>query len=284
MIRIYLIEVTQMVNVYGKNVLVTGASSGIGRACALAFAKNGCVVTGVARHCEEGSREELEGGGSLAMRRMDVTDQSSVAAVVRDMPRVDIAILCAGMGIAGTAEEVPADLAMQQMDVNYFGVIRVCHEVLPRMREQGKGLLLVVSSIAGKVPIPMQSHYSSSKYAIEAYVEAVRMEMRKYGVRASLLEPGDTRTGFTAARNAFIPEDSPYKTVCEKSIARMAHDEQHGKPPESVAEVALKLAGKENPPVRVAIGLVYKLLMLILRFLPDRTAEWILSLMYLPRG
>ena len=64
----------------------------------------------------------------------------------------------------------------------------------------------------------------------------------------------------------------------------MAHDEQHGKPPESVAEVALKLAGKENPPVRVAIGLVYKLLMLILRFLPDRTAEWILSLMYLPRG
>jgi len=213
---------------------------------------------------------------------MDVTDAESVERVLETMERIDIAVCCAGMGVAGAAEEMPLELARAQMETNYFGVLTVGSKVLPRMRRQGRGLFIATGSIAGKVPIPMQSHYSSSKYALEAYMEAVRIEMKGFGVRAVILEPGDTKTGFTAARKTFTDKDSPYFEAVEKSVARMEHDEQNGRDPETVARVVLKLIGKTNPPVRVAIGFEYKLLMFILRFLPDRLKSWILSKMYLP--
>ena len=271
-----------MNNVYGKNALVTGASSGIGLAVARALAEGGCAVTAVSRHCEEGRTEAFSGGGSISWRRMDVTDETSAAQVIGSLERIDIAALCAGMGVAGSAEELPMELARAQMETNYFGVLNVGGKVLPKMREQGGGLFVVIGSIAGRVPIPMQSHYSSSKYALEAYVEAVRMEMRGFGVRAVIVEPGDTKTGFTSARRTYLKEGSPYGQVVEKSVARMEHDEQNGRSPESVAVVVVKLAGKKDPPVRVAVGAEYKILMFILRFLPDRLKQFILRKMYLP--
>ncbi len=270
-----------MKNVYGSRVFVTGASSGLGKACAEAFAKEGCQVLGVSRSCEE-TVTNYPGGGSLTLRRMDVTDDASVNAVAGALDGVDIAILCAGMGVSGPAEELPMELAKRQMDVNYFGVLRVGRAILPKMRAQGRGLFLVIGSIAGRVPIPMQSHYSSSKYALEAYVEAVGMEMRRFGVRAVILEPGDTCTGFTDARQKYVPPaGSPYAGVCEKSVAAMERDERNGRPPSSVSDVAKKLAGRRNPPVRVAVGLPYKALMFVRRLLPDRLARFVLTKMYL---
>lgn len=268
-------------NAYGNHVLVTGASSGIGKACAIAFAKRGCQVLGVSRHCEE-VFHEYPGGGSLEMRRMDVTDAGSVRTALGNAGPFDIAILAAGMGVAGPAEELPLPLARKQLEVNYFGVLQVCSEILPQMRKHKHGLVLVVSSIAGKVPIPMQSHYSSSKYALEAYVASLRMEMRPFGVKACLLEPGDTSTGFTEAREEYNVS-SVYKKTFEASIAKMAKDEKNGKSPATVAIAALKLAARKDPPVRLAIGADYKALMLLLRFLPDRLTEWILIKLYLPR-
>ena len=270
-----------MNNIYGKNVLVTGASRGIGEAVAKAFAAEGCSVVAVSRSCEE-KTVEMPGGGSITYRRMNVSDEASVESVVSAMESVDIAFLAAGMGIAGAAEEMPLDLIRAQMETNYFGTLTVGSKVLPRMREQGKGLFIVVGSIAGKVPIPMQGHYSSSKYALEAYVETVAMEMKPFGVRAVIIEPGDTKTGFTAARKTYTKEGSPYYKSVIDSVEKMARDEQGGKSPDTVAAVALKLAGKKNPPPRVAIGFEYKALMFILRFLPDRLKQWILGKMYLP--
>jgi len=270
-----------MKNVYGKRVFVTGASSGLGRACAEAFAKNGCTVVGVSRSCQE-TVTDFPGGGRLVMRRMDVTDDASVAAVAGELEGVDIAVLAAGMGISGPAEEVPMELAYRQMETNYFGVLRVGRAILPKMRAQGRGLFLVIGSIAGRVPIPMQCHYSSSKYALEAYTEAVRMEMGRFGVRACIIEPGDTRTGFTDSRAKYEPPaDSPYADVCGKSVAVMERDERNGRPPSSVSDAALRLAGRKNPPVRVAIGWQYKALMFIKRLLPDRLVSFILGKMYL---
>ena len=270
-----------MKNAYGKRIFVTGASSGLGKACAEAFAQNGCAVVGISRSCEE-KTTEYPGGGTLTMRRMDVTDDDSVTAVAGELDGVDIAILCAGMGVSGPAEELPMELAYRQMEVNYFGVLRVGRAILPKMREQGRGLFLVIGSIAGRVPIPMQSHYSSSKYALEAYVEAVGMEMRPFGVKACIIEPGDTRTGFTDARNKYTPpEGSPYAGVCEKSVAAMERDERNGRPPSSVSDVAMRLAGRKNPPVRVAVGFPYKALMFARRLMPDRFARFILSKLYL---
>ncbi len=266
-------------NLYGKNVFVTGASSGIGRACARMFAMNGCDVTGVSRTTEE-KTERFEGGGSLTLRKLDVTDEEAVRQFVENLPGVDIAVLCAGMGVAGPAETAPSELTRKQMEVNYFGTLNAAQPCLSRMRAQGSGLLIIIGSIAGRVSIPMQSQYSASKYALEAFTDAVRMEMKQYGVKACIIEPGDTKTGFTAARET--QDDSGYGSIVEKSVAKMAADEQNGRSPDSVAKVALALAGRKNPPARVPVGIDYKALMVLLRLLPDRTKEFILRKLYLP--
>lgn len=269
--------------IYGERVFVTGATSGIGRACARAFAASGYQVTGVSRSAEDVT-ERFPGGGTLTLRPLDVTDEEAVKAFVESLPGVDIAILCAGMGVAGPAEITPAEMTRKQMEVNYFGTLNAAQPCLTRMRRQGKGLLLVIGSIAGRVSIPMQSQYSSSKYALEAFTDAVRMEMRPFGVRASIIEPGDTKTGFTAARITQEIDEAfaAYEEVLKKSIAKMAGDEQNGKDPDSVAKVALALAAKKNPPARVPVGIDYKALMVLLRFLPDRVKEAIISKLYLP--
>ena len=269
-------------NHYGKNVFVTGASSGIGRACAVAFAKSGCNVTGVSRNIEE-KTERYSGGGSLTLRRLDVTDEAAVREFVEKLPRVDIAVLCAGMGVAGPAETTASELTRKQMEVNYFGTLNAAQPCLTRMREQRKGLLIVIGSIAGRLSIPMQSQYSASKYALEAFTDAVRMEMKQYGVRACIIEPGDTKTGFTDARIMQDEANKNYSGILKKSVSKMASDEQNGRSPDSVAKVAMELAGKKDPPARVPVGVEYKALMQLLRIMPDRGKELILRKLYLPK-
>ena len=270
-------------NHYGKHVFVTGASSGIGLSCALMFAKNSFDVIGVSRNIQE-KNESFPGGGSLTFKRLDVTDEAATRDLIEKLPGVDIAILCAGMGVAAPAETASLELTRKQMEVNYFGTLNAAQPCLSRMRKQKKGLLIVIGSIAGRVSIPMQSQYSASKYALEAFIDAVRMEMRRYGVRACIIEPGDTKTGFTSARIMQQADNSSddYGRVLEKSIARMAADEQNGKSPDTVARIALKLAGRKDPPARIPVGFEYKALMLLLRIMPDRVKEFILSKMYLP--
>ena len=267
-------------NLYGKNVFVTGASSGIGKACAMMFARNGCDVMGVSRNTEE-KTEHFAGGGSLTLRKLDVTDEQATREFIEALPYVDIAVLCAGMGVAGPAETAPSELTRKQMEVNYFGTLNAAQPCLTRMRARGNGLLIIIGSIAGRVSIPMQSQYSASKYALEAFTDAVRMEMKQYGVKACIIEPGDTKTGFTAARET--QGDAGYGSVLEKSVAKMAADEQNGRSPDSVAKVALALAARKNPPARVPVGLDYKALMMLLRVMPDRGKEFILSRLYLPK-
>lgn len=185
---------------YGKAILITGASSGIGRAAAELFADAGYTVWAGSRHCEE-SVEKRQGGGEIRSLQMDVCNEDSTRrAVERAVSEGGLGIVlnCAGMGIAGPAEDTFEEAVRAQFEVNYFGTLRVNRMVLPYFRAQGKGLVLVMSSVAGRVPIPYQSHYSSSKYALDAYVEALRMEARPFGIRAALIEPGDTKTGFTA--------------------------------------------------------------------------------------
>ncbi len=264
--------------IYGKNVLITGASSGIGRETAMLFARNGYTVYGISRSIEE--KEEKTGSGKLIQIKADVTDRDSLIAVKERIPSLSIIIHAAGYGIAGSAEEVPVELARKEMDVNYFGPMLVNSIFLPLLRENERSLIIFVSSIAARVPIPFQSHYSSSKYALEAYAEALRMEGRKHGIMTVLLEPGDTKTGFTSKRQKYIPENSVYRDEAEKAIRKMEMDEQNGKSPVMVAEAALKAASRKNPPVRKPIGMEYSVLMLLLRILPQKAVHMILGKMY----
>lgn len=267
-------------NEYGNHVFITGASSGIGRACAVALAKRGFQVIGVSRSCNEGEKR-YKSGGSICMFKMDVTDEKSIERVFEKIAQVDIAILAAGSGYAGAIAEAPVSYARKQMEVNYFGVLNVCSRILPLMHEKKNGLVIVIGSVAGKVSIPMQSQYSASKYALEAYVDALRLEAEPYGIKACIVEPGDTKTGFTDGRNTFIKEGSIYEAAVRNAVGKMEEDERNGDRPEKAAGVVLRLIGKKNPPARIAVGAPYKLAMALIKHLPDKARENVIRKMYL---
>ena len=266
---------------YKKVVLVTGASSGIGLETAKLLYENGFTVYAASRHPQELESAKSTCGGKLIAVKMDVTSLESVKQALEDIPELGIIIHCAGFGISGSAEMTPLERAKAQMETNYFGVLNVNSVFLPLLRKNAKSLVLITSSVAGLVPIPYQSHYSSSKYALEAYAQALRMEAEPFGVRVCLVEPGDTKTGFTKARTSDEPLSSPYYTSCQKAVEHMAKDESNGKPANSVAKVFLKLIKKNNPKVRCAVGLDYKALAFLAKILPVRLVLWLLKLIYL---
>lgn len=261
---------------YGKNVLVTGASSGIGLACAELFAKKGFNVCACSRSAP--ARNDMH------VLKMDVCSEESIAEVYETLEKAellpDIIVHCAGLGIGGAAEDTSNDAAHRQMETNYFGVLNVNRRFLPHMREKGRGMVIIVTSVAAFIAIPYQSHYSASKAALESYCECLRMESDKYGIRAACVAPGDTKTAFTNARSMEIPENSPYKADCEKSIAKMAKDERNGKPPESVAKVVFKISKRRNPPIRTTVGLGYKCIAMLKKLLPKAVVEKLVKMLY----
>ncbi len=267
---------------YGPVAVITGASSGIGRACAEIFARRGYRVWALSRRAD-GPTAPM-GEGSVTPLACDVRAEASVAGAVAHIMEkereIGTVVHCAGYGIAGACEDTPVEAAQAQMETNYFGVLRVNSHILPHMRARGGGMVIVVGSMMGIMSLPFQGHYASSKYALEAYVEALRMEGRPHGIRACILEPGDTNTGFATARESFCPADSPYGATCERAVARMVQDEQNGHPPLQTARVALRVAAQKSPPVRRAIGWSYKWFTFLRRTLPARLGEWILGNMY----
>lgn len=270
-----------MIFPYGKSILITGASSGIGRAAAELFAERGYTVWAASRRCEE--KSEKYGGGEIISVKMDVCDEESIKRCVGRIAGetgLGIVLCCAGMGIAGAAEDAFEDDVRNQFEVNYFGVLRVNRHVLPLFRAQGKGLVLIMGSVAGRVPLPYQSHYSSSKYALDAYAQALREETRDFGIRVCVIEPGDTKTGFTGARKMSVPEDSPYREHCESAVAKMAHDEENGASPVKPAMAALRASERENPPIHITVGAMYKGVMFLKRILPEKIFLGAIGKMY----
>jgi NAD(P)-dependent dehydrogenase (short-subunit alcohol dehydrogenase family) len=273
-------------------VLITGASSGIGKACAEYLFARGCRVYGTSRHA---LRAVVEARTSdlaplLRMIPLDVTSDESVAAVIGIVlaceGRIDVVVNNAGFGIAGAVELTTMDEAREQFETNFFGTMRVCRAVLPVMRQQRSGRILNLSSIAGQIGIPFQAHYSASKFAIEGFTEALRMEVAAFGIQVVLIEPGDFRTGFTAARRMVRGADgnpigSPYGERQAKALAVMEHDETHGATPEVVGRLVYRIITSRSPGVRYTVGPVSEKLALILkRLLPSRLLMWAIAKYY----
>jgi NAD(P)-dependent dehydrogenase (short-subunit alcohol dehydrogenase family) len=268
---------------YGNVVFITGGSSGIGLSCARMFAKNGFKVFAGAR-AQGREKECFEGGGEIIPIVMDVTSEDSIKAavdtVIGQAGEIGIMMHCAVMHIAGPAEDTPVEPIRRQMDTNYFGLLTVNRYILPYMRERGRGLIVIMSSIGGFVPLPFQSHYSSVKFALEAYARALRTEISPFGIKVTVIQPGDTRTNVTDARHIVVPQDSPYIAACRTALTRIEHDERNGRSPETVSRALYKIAQRRNPPMSCAIGLDSKSFKFLIRIIPERVAMRVVKAMY----
>ena len=263
---------------YGKKVLVTGSGSGIGYETARLFAGYGYTVYGVARSVEE--KEEDIGKGKLVSLKMDVTDEESIKRVLGIIGDFSILIHSAGFGIGGSAEDSDLSLVRAQEETDYYGVLLLNSRARPVLMKNPRSLVIAVSSIAARVPLPFQGHYSAVKYALEAYMGALRNEIRGFGTRVAVVEPGDLSTGFTSNRIKAIKDDSPYSSLYDKAIKEIEKDEMTGGKPIEAARVIFSLSKRKNPPFRTPVGFVYKTLMFLLRFFPDTLTLYILRKMY----
>lgn len=277
-----------MKKVYGNVVLITGASSGIGKAIAIKLANLGYRVYGTSRKKIDDKYEIISntGNGFFRLIQLDVCQDDSVQNAVKIVLEmegtIDILINNAGYGIAGSVEDTSTIEAISQFDTNFFGVHRMCRVVLPIMRKNKRGIIINVSSVAGILTIPFQSMYSASKFALEAMTEALRSEVRTFGIRVVLVEPGDTNTGFTNSRQLVSDADdnSAYKEIFNRSINRMSKDEMNGPGPDIVAKVITRMLNRKYPPVRIAVGFQYKIIAAVKRFIPSRIVSFVVGRLY----
>ncbi len=259
----------------GKTVIVTGASSGIGLEAAKALQTAGCRVYGISR------RKSPAPGVETILA--DVADGQAVFEAVRAVHRlegrIDALICCAGFGISGAVEFTKEADARRQMDVNFFGTDNVVRAALPFLRSGG-GNIVLVSSVAGVIPIPFQTYYSASKAAINAYASALRNEVRAFGVQVCAVMPGDTRTGFTDVREKNRDGDDVYGGRIGRSVAGMERDERKGAPAGKAGRFLCRLALKKRLKPLYTIGVRYKLFVFLLRILPRSLVSGVVGMMY----
>jgi NAD(P)-dependent dehydrogenase (short-subunit alcohol dehydrogenase family) len=218
---------------------------------------------------------------------MDVGHAASVQAgvdyIVAEAGRIDVVVCNAGFGLAGSVEDCTVDEVRQQFETNFFGTWRVCRTVLPRLRQKAGRHLVIVSSLAGLMGVPYQAAYSASKFALEGMAEALRMEVRPWGLNVVLVEPGDFRTGFTRSRVKARGADmhSDYAETFARALSVMERDEQNGPAPEKVAALVEKIIRHPNPRLRYTVGpMLQRLGALLKRILPGRVFEWLMRQTY----
>jgi NAD(P)-dependent dehydrogenase (short-subunit alcohol dehydrogenase family) len=252
----------------GQVALVTGASSGIGEAAARELVRAGFTVYGTSRKATAGEKR-----GEVVFLPLDVTDDDSVAAAVREVVdrsgRIDVLVNNAGLGIAGAAEESSIEQARELFDTNLFGSIRMTRAVLPHMREQGSGRIINISSVLGLIPAPFSALYAATKHAVEGYSESLDHEVREFGVRVLLVEPGYTRTAFDA--NA-IPADEPlplYTQRREVLNVLVAEAIKGGDEPSVVGEAVVAAATATRPKLRYPAGSLSRRVSKLRRYAPS---------------
>jgi NAD(P)-dependent dehydrogenase (short-subunit alcohol dehydrogenase family) len=247
--------------------LVTGASSGIGKAAALALVQAGFDVVGTSRNASRVGRHR-----GVTFLDLDVTSDASVSTLVRGVierfGRIDVLVNNAGTGAAGAAEESSVAQDQRVFDINFFGLIRMTKAVLPHMRAQGRGRIINISSVLGLVPAPYMASYAATKHAIEGYSESLDHELRERGVRVLLIEPAYTRTGFDA--NALQPDAPlPIYAAQRQAFDRvMASAMEGGDDPATVARSIVAAATDPKPRLRYTAGSTAGRVSALRRFVP----------------
>lgn len=259
-----------------KTTVVTGGSSGIGLKTAELLRDAGYKVFEI-------SRREHENTG-IKHISADVTDTNALGAafaeIIKCSGTVDLVVCCAGMGVSGAIEFLTDSETRRQFDVNFFGTVNTVRAVLPYMRRARAGKIICISSVAAVYSIPFQAHYSASKAAVNAFVDALANEVRPFGIEVASVMPGDIKTGFTAARRKTADGDAEYGGRISKAVGNMEKDELNGMKPEAIARFVVKLAGKKHLAPLYTVGAQYKALVCLSRVFTHGAAVKIVGKLY----
>lgn len=260
-------------------ILITGISSGFGLETARLLSQEGHTVYGTVRR-------QVEPLPQVHYLRVDVRDLQAVTEAVSQMVaqegHIDVLVNNAGMGIGGPVEFATEEEIREQMDANFMGLAHFVTAVLPYMRKQGSGKIIALSSIGGLMGLPFQGFYSASKFAIEGYCEALRLETRSFGITVTVVRPGDFSTGFTGSRKKTANAEAlqEYKTYAE-SMGKVEHDETGGLKPQVLASKISKIVRKKRPRYGyVVASFEQRLSVLLKRILPARWFAKILGSYY----
>lgn len=265
-------------------VLVTGSSSGIGRCVADRLAAAGWTVFG-------GSRRALGpapgSASSWTPIPLDVISDSSVEAavgrVVAAAGRIDALVHCAGISVAGAVEDVTIAEAEHQLGTNYFGAIRMIQAVLPIMRGQGQGRIVVIGSIGGLIGLPYVAHYSASKFALDGMMQALRIEVAPFGIDATIVHPGDMQSDITTAQIEAKRSGPPsaYFERYKRTIETYDRLVREGPAPEGVARAVVRILGRRRMPARIVVGsFIEKGGVFLKSVLPPRLFELVIKTNY----
>lgn len=263
-----------------KVILITGGSSGIGKAVGELLHQKGFVVYGTSRNPEKITHS------LFPLIALDVRDSESiqlaVAKVIASSCRIDILINNAGVGITGPLEEIPLEAIKANFDTNLFGPIAVMQAVLPYMRQQQSGLIINISSIAGYMGLPYRGVYSASKGALSIITEAARMEVKSFGIQITDVAPGDFATNIAAGRfHAPIVENSAYQKPYAATLKMMDEHVDSGSNPLEMAEAIFRIIQHPEPKVHYRIGLfLQKFSVILKKILPDKVYEKMLMKHY----
>ena len=260
-------------------ILITGITSGFGRAMAAQLNADGHKVYGTYRK----DSDRIPG---VTYLKADVLDEDSLKEAVNRVMElegsIDTVISNAGMGIGGPLEFTSMEDAQRQMDVNFMGMVRLLNLVVPIMRHQRHGHIICISSIGGLMGLPYQGMYSASKYAIEGYCEALRLEVRQHGIKVTVINPGDFSTGFTAQRGKVSNPDAlaAYPGYAQ-SMESIEHDENSGLKPDRLARRISRIVRKRHPRNRYIIAtLVQKSSVFLKALLPAKWFDSIIGSYY----
>jgi NAD(P)-dependent dehydrogenase (short-subunit alcohol dehydrogenase family) len=261
--------------------LVTGCSTGIGRASALALQRAGLTTYATARKVE--ALADLEAAGCHVLA-LDVTDEAArstaVATVEREQRRLDVLVNNAGYAEYGPFEEVSLDRWRREFETNLFGAVRLIQLALPGMRERGGGRIINMSSMGGLMALPLGAPYHGSKFALEAASDALRFEVRPFGIDVVLIEPGIIDTGYadTASGGLHEAAEGPYGDLARAFLASMAssYEGRDAASPEKVAGVVVRAATTRWPKTRYKVTVNARLLPAARNWLPDRAWDAVL--------
>jgi short-subunit dehydrogenase len=268
-----------------KVIFITGISSGFGKQMSEMLAARGHVVYGTIR---KRSGIETEAGNQVNFIVMDLTDQVSINKAVEKVlqieGKIDVLINNAGMHTGGPVETSPDENIKLQMDTNFLGMVHLTKAVLPAMRKQGTGLIINFGSIGGLIGLPFQAFYSASKFAVEGFSEALRMELNQFNIKVVVINPGDFNTSNSANRRKFLaptgPED-PYGIQFSKTLAIYEKDEANGQAPQALASRIVRIVESKHPKQRYIIATFLEKLAVVLKpFLPGKLYRSLIQLFY----